>query len=555
MKRKFYSVLTLLTLSAGVLSAQHDTTLNFTGSLQTFTVPCGVDSVFIETWGAQGGAGNQGNSSSGPTNGGSGGFGGYAGGWLMVTPGQTLNIMVGGQGSTPTAGFNGGGTSGADNAGGGGGASDVRVNGTAESDRVITAGGGGGGGRGGCEGSAGPAGAGGNGGAGGGGNGQDGVLSQTSGGDAGGGFGGVGVNGGGAGIGCGGFLGVAGNSGSNGTGGNGGAGQACCCFSFPSVPGGGGGGGGQLGGGGGGGGSAGTTGCSGNDKGAGGGGAGGTNYTAGVLNGIDSLGVHSGDGMIMITWNDPIPAPAVITGTTAFCAGDSVTLSISADPLATFYTWAVDTALDFVSGQNTTSIVLAAGTTPGTYMVTAWAVNGTCSFSGTPDTVMITVNALPTVTYTSPMPVVCLDDDNVALTGSPAGGTFSGTAVTGNSFSPSTAGVGNYLITYMYTDTLGCSNWASDSIMVDPCLGIAQVVTNGISVSPNPASDVLNVSWNSTTQVSSIKIMDVTGRVVMTENVANGNTKQLNISSLPAGTYSVALEGASEKSSYTFVKK
>jgi hypothetical protein len=103
-------------------------TFSFTGSMQTFTVPAGVTSVTIETWGAQG-------------NGGNGGLGGYVKGDLSVTPGQVLNIYVGGQN-----GFNGGGNGYAATQRNGGGASDVRVGGTGLNDRVIVAGAGGGGG-------------------------------------------------------------------------------------------------------------------------------------------------------------------------------------------------------------------------------------------------------------------------------------------------------------------------------------------------------------------------------------------------------------------------
>lgn len=277
------------------------TTFNFTGGMQTFTVPACVDTIFIQTWGGQGGSGATGGSS---TAGGAGGLGGYAEGWLVVTPGQVLNVFVGGQGATPTGGFNGGANGGSTNAGGGGGASDVRVGGTAEANRVITAGGGGGGGRAGCE--TANAGVGGTGGSGGGGVGANGGDSPTSGGVAGGGQGGNfgSVQGalGAAGAGCGGFLGTAGVTATTGTGGSGGAGQSCCCFSFGSIPGGGGGGGGQLGGGGGGGGSAGTTGCSGNDKGAGGGGGGGSSYTGGVLSGATNSGIWLGNGQVSISW-------------------------------------------------------------------------------------------------------------------------------------------------------------------------------------------------------------------------------------------------------------
>lgn len=110
-------------------------TYNYTGSLQTFTVPSGVSSVNIRVWGAQG-ASNQGGIL--------GGKGGYATGNLAVTPGDVLNIYVGG-----TNGYNGGGARGttpctAALGGNGGGASDVRLNSTAIGARVIVGAGGGG---------------------------------------------------------------------------------------------------------------------------------------------------------------------------------------------------------------------------------------------------------------------------------------------------------------------------------------------------------------------------------------------------------------------------
>jgi hypothetical protein len=64
---------------------------------------------------------------------------------LTVTPGETLNIYVGGTGTGTTGGYNGGGTVGGSTSyGGGGGASDIRQGGTALANRIIVAGGGGG---------------------------------------------------------------------------------------------------------------------------------------------------------------------------------------------------------------------------------------------------------------------------------------------------------------------------------------------------------------------------------------------------------------------------
>jgi len=282
----------------------------YSGGLQTFTVPDGVTSVVITAFGAQGASGTG-------TAGGPGALGGQAGGQLAVTPGQILNIFVGGAASGQAGGYNGGGTGGGatgfgdpapGNGGGGGGASDVRLGGTALTDRVLVAGGGGGGGAMGCE----VASTGGAGGAGGGLAGANGADTPTSGGVAGGGQGGTVGVGGAAGIGCNYALGSAGLAD-----GSGGHGQMCCCFSVPHIPAGGGGGGGYVTGGGGGGGSAGTTACSGNDKGAGGGGAGGSSYTGGVVAPFIANGVNAGNGSVIISFTVPVDvtfAQSVVPG-------------------------------------------------------------------------------------------------------------------------------------------------------------------------------------------------------------------------------------------------
>jgi hypothetical protein len=321
------------------------TTFTFTGAMQTYTVPADVTELFIEANGAQGGSGASGGNAS---TGGAGGLGSKTTGTLTVTPGQVLNIFVGGQGATPTGGFNGGGNGGSTNAGGGGGASDIRIGGTAAANRIMVAGGGGGGGRGGCE-SVTAAGGGG-----GGSTGTKGTDAPTSGGAAGGGFGATQANGGAAGAGCGGFLGTAGGTATTEVGANGGNGQTCCCFSAASIPGGGGGGGGFVGGGGGGGGSAGTTGCSGNDKGAGGGGAGGSNFTDNVFVGATStFSSNSGAGSVKICYalvppsftSTPPPGGSVGTSYTFPCTASGIpapTFSVTAGALPDDLTLASD---------------------------------------------------------------------------------------------------------------------------------------------------------------------------------------------------------------------
>ena len=223
-------------------------------------MPAGVTSIEVDALGAAG-AGRQKGYIGIP------GHGGRVKATIPVKPGQTLRIFVGGSGSYPSRGFNGGG----DGAYRGGGATDVR-DGDDLSDRILVAGGGGG---------VGPAlGGGGTDGGGGGGkkggNGHGGAFS--------GGIGSPGQGGtqskGGAGGASGSKKAGAGSSGALGVGGNGGEGHSTRYVSESGS----GGGGGYYGGGGGGG--SGPLG----DGGAGGGGSGYVEPTATDVHMLAQLG-------------------------------------------------------------------------------------------------------------------------------------------------------------------------------------------------------------------------------------------------------------------------
>ena len=109
---------------------------DYTGSEQTFTVPC--DGYYqVELWGAQGAYG---------FSEALGGYGGHVTGIYSAVSDTAIYIYVGGTGSGIMGGYNGGGTSSSGNhpGYGGGGATDVRIGGNALSNRVVVAAGGGG---------------------------------------------------------------------------------------------------------------------------------------------------------------------------------------------------------------------------------------------------------------------------------------------------------------------------------------------------------------------------------------------------------------------------
>ncbi len=114
---------------------------NYTGAVQTWTIPSGVTKVRITVAGAAGSDGST-NDIITPV---IAGKGGIMTADFSVTSGQVLNLYVGGLGVNSTSGgFNGGGPAIQSASYAGGGASDVRIGGTALNNRVIVSGGGGG---------------------------------------------------------------------------------------------------------------------------------------------------------------------------------------------------------------------------------------------------------------------------------------------------------------------------------------------------------------------------------------------------------------------------
>jgi hypothetical protein len=79
----------------------------------------------------------------------------------------------------------------------------------------------------------------------------------------------------------------------------------------------------------------------------------------------------------------------------------------------------------------------------------------------------IKVDGLPVVSVPA-QGALCLSDAPMMLSGgSPAGGTYSGTGVSGGMFDPSVAGVGTHVISYSYTNATGCENVATNLVVVN----------------------------------------------------------------------------------------
>lgn len=480
-----------------------------TGSIQTFTVPACVDTITIEAFGAQGGNG--------------GGLGAEMVGTFAVTPGEVLNILVGQAGTVNGDGGSGGGGSFVTDvantawivAGGGGGTSGT---GSAGDPGLTTTAAGNAGHDGGTGGSGG----------GGGGGGVD-NASCTSG-DGGGGFcgnGGGSSNGGAVGAG-----GVGCVNGGDATGAplcagggqsylNGGAGGIGCtggggCSNI-AISGGYGGGGGACGSGGGGGGGYSGGGGGGYSFLNGGEGGGGGSYNNGI-NQINTAGVQSGNGQVIITWKTNSATATINPVTDPSCFGGNNGSATVTGTGGAPYTYAWSTA----PVQTTQT---ATGLSAGTYTATITDALG-CS-------------AKDSVTITQPVP---LRDSIVSFTNVSVACGSNGTATVGvkgtgpftyswnNGQTTSTASnlaAGTY--TVHVTSTAGCTTKDSITISQPPSL---------TATIPTSVNDLCNGGNNGSATVS------ITGgNAPYTYSWNNGETSAKD-SLLTAGTYTISVTDA-----------
>ena len=206
-----------------------------------------------------------------------------------------------------------------------------------------------------------------------------------------------------------------------------------------------------------------------------------------------------------------ITEPPAITGsqTLTICAGDSVIVGTSV--------------------YNTT----------GVYTDIFTASNG-CDSTVTTN---LTVNPLPTVSFTGLDTSYCLNDAAVTLTGTPTGGTFSGTGISSSQFNPANADTGTHTITYTYTDGNNCTDSISQNVTVNNCLGIndqSSINNDQLKVYPNPNTGEFTVTFKITEKQNiNLKVINIKGQVIYEENLSDFTGQyqnKINMSGyLPAG--------------------
>ena len=190
-------------------------------------------------------------------------------------------------------------------------------------------------------------------------------------------------------------------------------------------------------------------------------------------------------------------------------------------------------------------------TQSGTYTVTlTWP--GGCTAT---DDINVTITGLPAVSFSGLLPFYCLDSAAATLVGVPAGGTFSGPGVSGNTFDPGPSGSGTFTVFYNYTDANGCSASAQQQVTVLSCtdIGIEENREVDVTLYPNPTGSTATIEWEmSVPSDVEIRVVNTLGQEVYNAQQSSNEpaSHQLDVRQWAAGTYHVLLQhsnGVSQK--------
>lgn len=238
--------------------------------------------------------------------------------------------------------------------------------------------------------------------------------------------------------------------------------------------------------------------------------------------------------MVTITVN-ALPSMDAVTSQT-LCADEATTaITFTSPDAGVTFDWTNDDASINLAATGSGDIAsfntANAGATAVTATITVTPMANGCA--GGTESFSITVNPLPVLTFDAT--TACVYNDAFTMVATPTGGTFTGTGVTGADFDPAAAGNGVHTITYDYTDANNCSASIMADITVDECASIEENNVNNVSIYPNPANDVINLTFEADEAV--VSIFSIQGQEMSVNTVHS--SEQIDTSGLVSGTYIV----------------
>lgn len=225
------------------------------------------------------------------------------------------------------------------------------------------------------------------------------------------------------------------------------------------------------------------------------------------------------------------PLPTIVFGTiNDLCINSNpIDLSGTAVPTGGTYT---GTGIDVVTSSFDPAIA-GVNTSPGHIISYTYTDANGCTNS---EESLALVKDLADIVWSTSIPTsVCVNDDPVVLDVTPAGGTFSGIGVIGNTFYPSIAGAGSSnIITYNYTDIngTGCSTRSTYIINVNDIPEVTasadQQICEGISTSISVIGTALSYTWDN--GLGTATSVDVAPSVTTTYSVVGTDANGCSIS-------------------------
>ncbi len=221
------------------------------------------------------------------------------------------------------------------------------------------------------------------------------------------------------------------------------------------------------------------------------------------------------------------------------CAGTAVTLTASSSIPGSSYAWS--------NSGGTSSITVSPSSTT-TYTVTVTSpAPASCPNTAT---YTVNINPLPTVTLT-PFTAICTNASSFTLSnGSPVGGTYTGTGVSGGTFNPATSGAGSFPITYTYTDGNGCTNSDVENITVNSapvvsfsalspvCVSASAFALSGGSPAGGTYSGPGVTSGNFNPATAGVGTHTITYSYTNSNNCSGSATQTITVNALPTVTLS-----------------
>jgi len=240
-----------------------------------------------------------------------------------------------------------------------------------------------------------------------------------------------------------------------------------------------------------------------------------------------------------------LPTP---TGVTEVCAnGGNTSYSTSGLPGILTYDWVLDPAsAGSISGNGDNITVIWEDSLLGDVTLKVAGENN-CGTGDYSDPLEIT-RYLPDVSL-EPFDDVCVDWDAFELTGGmPEGGEYSGPGVSNGMFDPGVAGLGTHTITYTYEDALECSNFAEETIYVDPWTGIIENTGDqDVIIFPNPNNGNFTIQLNlEINELVDLAIYNALNEIVFKENnisTTKDYVKEISLNKYAKGIYYLRITG------------